>query len=291
MATRSSEAWRSGGGARLPGVAVRLCGCEGGSTSPRDLRSLSDRLGGARPSAGVGPGSRDAHRPLAGPGTPARSLRARAAARRRARFLGARQQWALGATARSDRHDRRTAVTAADGRKGGAYRGKRSAGDAFGDGAGNRVRATGRGSRRRRQRGTERGDLPLRARRPPARTGRHLPARLGMRSIRPATDRGSTISSTTARPSSTPRTRCGPRATRSRLLPDAIAGIRAALADVQLAPGRLVVAGHSAGAALAADYAAVAGQSGLPEPAAASASIRVASSAICRCRSRPSTCR
>ena len=51
-------------------------------------------------------------------------------------------------------------------------------------------------------------------------------------------------------------------------LPDAIAGIRAALADVQLAPGRLVVAGHSAGAALAADYAAVAGQSGLPEPAA-----------------------
>jgi acetyl esterase/lipase len=51
-------------------------------------------------------------------------------------------------------------------------------------------------------------------------------------------------------------------------LPNAIAGIRAALADVQLAPGRLVVAGHSAGGALAADYAAVAGQSGLPEPAA-----------------------
>ncbi len=47
-----------------------------------------------------------------------------------------------------------------------------------------------------------------------------------------------------------------------------IAGVRAALERVPLAPGRLVVAGHSAGAALAADYAAVATASGLPVPAA-----------------------
>ena len=51
-------------------------------------------------------------------------------------------------------------------------------------------------------------------------------------------------------------------------LADALAGVRAALADVQLEPGRLVVVGHSAGGALAADYAAVAGPFGLPEPAA-----------------------
>ncbi len=37
---------------------------------------------------------------------------------------------------------------------------------------------------------------------------------------------------------------------------------------MRLAPGRLVVVGHSAGGALAADYAAVAGSVGLPEPAA-----------------------
>ena len=47
-----------------------------------------------------------------------------------------------------------------------------------------------------------------------------------------------------------------------------IAGVRAALERVALAPGRLVVAGHSAGAALAADYAAVATARGLPAPAA-----------------------
>jgi acetyl esterase/lipase len=47
-----------------------------------------------------------------------------------------------------------------------------------------------------------------------------------------------------------------------------LAGVRAALTQVTVAPGRLVVAGHSAGAALAADYAAVAAEHGLPEPAA-----------------------
>jgi acetyl esterase/lipase len=51
-------------------------------------------------------------------------------------------------------------------------------------------------------------------------------------------------------------------------LADLLAGVRLALARVRLAPGRLVVAGHSAGAALAADYAAVAASEGLPVPAA-----------------------
>ena len=51
-------------------------------------------------------------------------------------------------------------------------------------------------------------------------------------------------------------------------LANALTGVRAALAQVQLAPGRLVVAGHSAGAALSADYAAVAAANGLPAPAA-----------------------
>jgi predicted esterase len=51
-------------------------------------------------------------------------------------------------------------------------------------------------------------------------------------------------------------------------LGNVLAGVRAALGQVLLAPGRLVIAGHSAGAALAADYAAVAADHGLPEPAA-----------------------
>jgi acetyl esterase/lipase len=51
-------------------------------------------------------------------------------------------------------------------------------------------------------------------------------------------------------------------------LANVLAGVRTALEQVQLAPGRLVVAGHSAGAALSADYAAVATASGLPAPAA-----------------------
>lgn len=51
-------------------------------------------------------------------------------------------------------------------------------------------------------------------------------------------------------------------------LANVLAGVRAALEQVALAPGRLVVAGHSAGGALAADYAAVAAADGLPAPAA-----------------------
>jgi acetyl esterase/lipase len=51
-------------------------------------------------------------------------------------------------------------------------------------------------------------------------------------------------------------------------LSNVLAGVRAALAEVVPAPGRLVVAGHSAGGALAADYAAVAAEDGLPVPAA-----------------------
>jgi len=51
-------------------------------------------------------------------------------------------------------------------------------------------------------------------------------------------------------------------------LGNVLAGVRAALSEVVVAPGRLVVAGHSAGGALAADYAAVAADNGLPAPAA-----------------------
>ena len=47
---------------------------------------------------------------------------------------------------------------------------------------------------------------------------------------------------------------------------DAVAGLRAALRRVPVDRGALVVAGHSAGGALAADYAAVSRQSGLPVP-------------------------
>jgi acetyl esterase/lipase len=51
-------------------------------------------------------------------------------------------------------------------------------------------------------------------------------------------------------------------------LANLLAGVRAALEHVQVAPGRVVVAGHSAGGALAADYAAVALANALPVPAA-----------------------
>jgi acetyl esterase/lipase len=51
-------------------------------------------------------------------------------------------------------------------------------------------------------------------------------------------------------------------------LANVLAGVRAALGQVDVAPGRLVAAGHSAGGALAADYAAVAVANGLPAPAA-----------------------
>jgi acetyl esterase/lipase len=51
-----------------------------------------------------------------------------------------------------------------------------------------------------------------------------------------------------------------------RALPDALAGIRAAFAELE--PERVVAVGHSAGGALAADYAAVARASRLPVPEA-----------------------
>lgn len=51
-------------------------------------------------------------------------------------------------------------------------------------------------------------------------------------------------------------------------LPNALAALRLAFERVPVAPGRLVVAGHSAGGALAADYAASARAAGLPQPAA-----------------------
>jgi acetyl esterase/lipase len=51
-------------------------------------------------------------------------------------------------------------------------------------------------------------------------------------------------------------------------LANLLAGVRAALEHVRVASGRLVVAGHSAGGALAVDYAAVALANALPVPAA-----------------------
>jgi len=51
-------------------------------------------------------------------------------------------------------------------------------------------------------------------------------------------------------------------------LANLLEGVRAALLQAPVAPGRLVIAGHSAGGALAADYAAVAADHGLPSPAA-----------------------
>jgi acetyl esterase/lipase len=51
-------------------------------------------------------------------------------------------------------------------------------------------------------------------------------------------------------------------------LANLLVGVRAALGHVRVAPGRLVVAGHSAGAALAADYAAVAADHAMPVPSA-----------------------
>lgn len=47
-----------------------------------------------------------------------------------------------------------------------------------------------------------------------------------------------------------------------------LAGLRAALSHVKIVPRTFVVAGHSAGAAMAADYAAVASAEGLPRPLA-----------------------
>jgi len=53
-----------------------------------------------------------------------------------------------------------------------------------------------------------------------------------------------------------------------RVLANALAGVRSSLRRAPIAPGSLVVAGHSAGAALAADYAGSARREGLPRPRA-----------------------
>jgi acetyl esterase/lipase len=54
----------------------------------------------------------------------------------------------------------------------------------------------------------------------------------------------------------------------SEVLGNALAGIRLALRRIDEEPGSLVVAGHSAGGALAADYAAIARTAKLPVPVA-----------------------
>ena len=54
----------------------------------------------------------------------------------------------------------------------------------------------------------------------------------------------------------------------SEVLGNALAGVRLALKQVDEEPGSLVVAGHSAGGALAADYAAIARTAKLPQPVA-----------------------
>jgi acetyl esterase/lipase len=51
-------------------------------------------------------------------------------------------------------------------------------------------------------------------------------------------------------------------------LPNVLVALRAAFAELAVTPQRLVVAGHSAGGALAADYAASARAAGMPAPAA-----------------------
>ena len=54
----------------------------------------------------------------------------------------------------------------------------------------------------------------------------------------------------------------------AQVLGNVVLGVRAALRRLDEDPGSLVVAGHSAGGALAADYAAVARSVGLPPPRA-----------------------
>ena len=54
----------------------------------------------------------------------------------------------------------------------------------------------------------------------------------------------------------------------SQVLGNALAGVRLALKRIDEEPGSLVVAGHSAGGALAADYAAIARSAKLPQPVA-----------------------
>ena len=54
----------------------------------------------------------------------------------------------------------------------------------------------------------------------------------------------------------------------AQVLGNVLAGVRLALGEIDEKPGSLVVAGHSAGGALAADYAAIAGSAKLPVPVA-----------------------
>ena len=54
----------------------------------------------------------------------------------------------------------------------------------------------------------------------------------------------------------------------TQVLGNALVGIRIALGALDAEPGSLVVAGHSAGGGLAADYAAIAPRADLPEPRA-----------------------
>lgn len=65
-----------------------------------------------------------------------------------------------------------------------------------------------------------------------------------------------------------PRYQTGPRSDPATVRGAMLSGFRTALRRVDVAPGTLVVAGHSAGAALAADYAAVARSEQLPQPRA-----------------------
>ena len=54
----------------------------------------------------------------------------------------------------------------------------------------------------------------------------------------------------------------------AQVLGNVLAGVRLALREIDEEPGSLVVAGHSAGGALAADYAAIAPSAQLPPPVA-----------------------
>ena len=65
-----------------------------------------------------------------------------------------------------------------------------------------------------------------------------------------------------------PRYQLNERSDPGRTRRDALAGLKAALARVPVDTNTLVVAGHSAGGAVAADYAAISGRGGLPRPLA-----------------------
>ena len=65
-----------------------------------------------------------------------------------------------------------------------------------------------------------------------------------------------------------PRYQVGVRSDPRRVRGAMLRGLRSGLRRVDWIPGTLLVAGHSAGAALAADYAAIARRQGLPQPRA-----------------------